>query len=43
MFRLQQAPVVNVVPAALVVLSIIPIYFAQKLSGNSNEGLTGAR
>jgi putative spermidine/putrescine transport system permease protein len=43
MFRLQQAPVVNVVAAALVLLSVVPIYFAQKLSGSANEGLTTAR
>ncbi len=43
LFRPNQAPVVNVVAAVLVVLSIIPIYFAQRLSGSHNEGLTGAR
>ena len=43
LFRPNQAPVVNVVAAALVILSIVPIYFAQKLSGSANEGLTTAR
>ena len=43
LFRPNQAPVVNVVAAVLVVASIIPIYFAQRLSGSTNEGLTGAR
>ena len=32
LFRPQQAPIVNVVAAALVVLSILPIYIAQLLS-----------
>jgi len=43
MFRPNQAPVVNVVAAVLVLASAIPIYFAQRLSGSTNEGLTGAR
>jgi len=43
LFRPNQAPVVNVVAAVLVVVSIIPIYLAQRLSGSSSEGLTGAR
>jgi len=43
LFRPNQAPVVNVVAAVLVVASIIPIYFAQRLSGSTNEGLAGAR
>jgi putative spermidine/putrescine transport system permease protein len=43
LFRPNQAPVVNVVAAVLVVVSIIPIWFAQRLSGSHNEGLTGAR
>jgi putative spermidine/putrescine transport system permease protein len=42
MFRPNQAPVVNVVAAALVVLSVIPIWLAQRLSG-SGETLTTAR
>ncbi|GIH94971.1 ABC transporter permease [Planobispora siamensis] len=33
LFRPNQAPVVNVVAAALIVLSVVPIYFAQRLSG----------
>ncbi len=43
LFRPNQAPVVNVVAAVLVVVSIIPIYLAQRLSGSTSEGLTGAR
>jgi putative spermidine/putrescine transport system permease protein len=43
LFRPNQAPVVNVVAAVLVVASAIPIYLAQQLSGSHNEGLTGAR
>jgi putative spermidine/putrescine transport system permease protein len=43
MFRPNQTPVVNVVAAVLVMLSIVPIYLAQRLSGSHNEGLTGAR
>jgi putative spermidine/putrescine transport system permease protein len=43
LFRPNQAPVVNVVAAVLVVASIIPIYLAQRLSGSTGEGLTGAR
>lgn len=37
LFRPNQAPVVNVVAAILVVLSVIPIYFSQKLSGDSGH------
>jgi putative spermidine/putrescine transport system permease protein len=33
MFRPNQAPVVNVVAVVLVVISVIPIYFAQRLAG----------
>ena len=43
LFRPNQAPVVNVVAAVLVHLVAIPIYFAQRLSGASSEGMTGAR
>ncbi len=43
LFRPNQAPVVNVVAAVLVILSAIPIYLAQRLSGSHSEGLTGAR
>ena len=32
LFRPQQAPIVNVVAAALVIISIIPIYLAQRIS-----------
>ena len=38
LFRPNQAPVVNVVAAALVLLSIIPIYVSQKLAGDSAGG-----
>jgi putative spermidine/putrescine transport system permease protein len=38
LFRPNQAPVVNVVAAMLVVLSIIPIYVAQRLSGDTAGG-----
>ena len=43
LFRPNQAPVVNCVAAALVLFSAIPIYLAQRLSGNSSEAMTGAR
>jgi putative spermidine/putrescine transport system permease protein len=43
LFRPNQAPVVNVVAAVLIVASIIPIWFAQQLSGSQDEGLAGAR
>ena len=33
LFRPSQAPIVNVIAVVLVVVSIIPIYFAQRLSG----------
>jgi putative spermidine/putrescine transport system permease protein len=33
LFRPNQAPIVNVVAAALVVLSVVPIYLAQRVSG----------
>ncbi len=33
MFRPNQAPIVNVVAVVLVVISVIPIYFAQRLAG----------
>jgi putative spermidine/putrescine transport system permease protein len=42
MFRPNQAPVVNVVAAVLVISSIIPIWLAQRLSG-SGETMTTAR
>lgn len=40
LFRPNQAPVVNVVAAVLVIASVIPIYFAQRLSGDDSESLT---
>jgi putative spermidine/putrescine transport system permease protein len=38
MARPQQAPVVNVVAAVLVLLSVIPVYCAQRLSSDSASG-----
>ena len=38
LFRPNQAPVVNVVATILVILSIIPIYVAQRLSGDPSGG-----
>jgi putative spermidine/putrescine transport system permease protein len=43
LFRPNQAPVVNVVAAVLILASIIPITLAQRLSGSQQEALTGAR
>lgn len=37
MFRPNQAPVVNVVAVLLVVMSVVPIYFAQRLSASDNR------
>ena len=37
MFRPNQAPVVNVVAVAMVVVSVIPIYFAQRLAGAESK------
>ena len=34
----QQAPIVNVAAAALILLSMIPIYFSQRLSGDETGG-----
>lgn len=42
LFRPNQAPVVNVVAAALVIVSAVPIYFAQKLSGSQAEKITAS-
>ena len=42
LFRPNQAPVVNVVAAVLVLASAIPIYFAQRLSGSTAENLSAA-
>ena len=38
LFRPNQAPVVNVVAAVLVVASIIPVYLAQQLSSDTSGG-----
>ena len=38
LFRPNQAPVINVVAAVLIVLSIIPIYLAQRISSDSAAG-----
>ncbi len=38
LFRPNQAPIVNVVAATLVVLSVIPIYLSQRLSQDSTTG-----
>jgi putative spermidine/putrescine transport system permease protein len=42
LFRPNQAPVVNVVAAVLVLLSAVPIYLAQRLSGDVTSGAAGA-
>jgi putative spermidine/putrescine transport system permease protein len=38
LFRPNQAPIVNVVAATLVILSIIPIYFSQRLASDDGTG-----
>ena len=38
LFRPNQAPVVNVVAATLIVLSVIPVWLAQRVSGDSGGG-----
>ena len=38
LFRPNQAPIVNVVAATLVVVSVIPIYLSQRLSHDSTSG-----
>lgn len=38
LFRPNQAPIVNVVAATLVVISVIPIYLSQRLSQDSTSG-----
>ena len=43
MFRPNQAPVVNVVAAALVLLSAIPIWLAQRLSSGAGGPMTAGR
>jgi putative spermidine/putrescine transport system permease protein len=40
LFRPNQAPVVNVVAAFLVLVSVLPVYLAHRLSG---ESVTGGR
>jgi putative spermidine/putrescine transport system permease protein len=40
LFRPNQAPVVNVVAAVLVLVSAVPIYLAQRLSGDTVSGAT---
>jgi putative spermidine/putrescine transport system permease protein len=42
LFRPNQAPVVNVVAAVLVLVSAIPIYLAQRLSGDTVSGATAS-
>ena len=42
LFRPNQAPVVNVVAAVLIVVSIIPVWLAQKLAG-TDESVAAAR
>lgn len=38
LFRPNQAPVVNVVAAGLILLSIVPVWLAQRLSGDTGRG-----
>ena len=38
LFRPNQGPVVNVVAAILVLVSIVPIYLSQKLAGETTAG-----
>jgi putative spermidine/putrescine transport system permease protein len=35
LFRPNQAPIVNVVAAALILLSVVPVYIAQRISGDT--------
>lgn len=42
LFRPNQAPVVNAVAAFLIVASIVPIYLAQRLSGDDAAGAPGS-
>jgi putative spermidine/putrescine transport system permease protein len=37
LFRPNQAPIVNVIAAAMILISIIPVYLAQKLSGDAES------
>lgn len=41
LFRPAQGPIVNVVAAALVLISIVPVYFAQRLSSGDDEKAGG--
>ncbi|HET8561318.1 MAG TPA: ABC transporter permease [Marmoricola sp.] len=41
LFRPNQAPVVNVVAAVLVLLSVVPIWLAQRISGTQGETVPG--
>ncbi|HTJ32463.1 MAG TPA: ABC transporter permease, partial [Dactylosporangium sp.] len=38
LFRPNQAPVINVVAAVLIVASIIPVYLAQRVSSDTTGG-----
>ena len=38
LFRPNQAPVINVVAAVLIVLSVVPIYLAQRISADAAGG-----
>jgi putative spermidine/putrescine transport system permease protein len=38
LFRPNQAPIVNVVAAALIVLSVVPVWLAQRLAGDTSGG-----
>ena len=38
LFRPNQAPIVNVVAAVLILASIVPVYLAQRLSGDRASG-----
>jgi putative spermidine/putrescine transport system permease protein len=38
LFRPNQAPIVNAVAAALIVLSVIPVWLAQRLSSDTTGG-----
>jgi len=38
LFRPNQAPIVNVVAAVLILASTVPVYLAQRLSGDSASG-----
>jgi putative spermidine/putrescine transport system permease protein len=38
LFRPNQAPVVNVVAATLIVLSVVPVWLAQRVAGDTGGG-----